>query len=143
MKYLFTIISLFSVVVLTAQRPDGGADIAAEQRALHILADYSDRFVVEPLSPESWLIRAWHPDAGLMPNRLLGTDHQLWMASEMLPTMHVSPPRFTDYNTLVLRVGDGSARLSISNGSACNHMLWNNCPAAYRDARTLSFPLPR
>ena len=143
MKYLFTIISLFAVVSLSAQQPDEHVDAAAEQRALLILADYGDLFPAEPMAPESWLIRTWHPDMGLLPNRLLGTDHQLWLASEMLPTIHVEPPRFNDYNTLVLRVGDGSTWISISNGSAYNHMPWNNYPAAYRDARTLSFPLPR
>ena len=143
MKYLLGLISLFSAVTLSAQQPEEHVDVAAEQRALLILADYGDMFLVESMAPESWLIRAWHPDMGLMPNRLIGTNHQLWMASELLPTIHVEPPRFNDYNTLVLRVGDGSTWISISNGSAYNYMPWNNCPAAYRDARTLSFPLPR
>ena len=42
MKYLLGLISLFSAVALSAQQPEEHVDVAAEQRALLILADYGD-----------------------------------------------------------------------------------------------------
>ena len=144
MKYMLAVISLLVGVSLSAQSPEGYVDVGSDEAVIGILADYNDRYIHQPIGPESWLIRAWHPNRGLMPNRLPGTNHTLWMESEMRPSLRVSPPIFTDYNSVTLRLGSsGAATITISNGSAYNHMPWPNSPAGYRDARTLSFPVPR
>ena len=66
------------------------------------------------------------------------------MKSEMMKRVNINPPKFLDYNSITLRIGGGNSSLTISNGSAYNYNnLYPNLNAAYRDARTLSFPVPR
>ena len=67
----------------------------------------------------------------------------LWEDGKQRSSVIVSVPKFKGYNRAVWRIVSDKAALIISNGSAYNYMLWPNDPGAYRDARTLSFPLPR
>lgn len=149
---LYIAILLLTVSHAPAQQPEGdvvltdnGSTEAKESsRAFEILDSYRHLLPPHEFERGSWLIRSWTPHIGLMPQRLLGTEHHLWMETEMMPRVEIEAPRFLDYNSITLRLGSsGSSTLTISNGSAFNHMPWPNAPQGYRDARTLSFPVPR
>jgi beta-galactosidase len=73
----------------------------------------------------------------------LAVKVSLWEDGKQRSSVIVSVPKFKGYNRAVWRIVSDKAALIISNGSAYNYMLWPNDPGAYRDARTLSFPLPR
>lgn len=114
-----------------------------ESQALAILDSYRDIAPPHLLEDSHLPIVHWHPRGRLIPNRLPGTNHLLWMKSSMLKRVNIEPPKFLDYNSVTLRFGQSGSSVTISNGSAYNYMVWPGSPAAYRDARTLSFPLPR
>lgn len=149
---LYIAILLLTVSHAPAQQPkgdvvltdNGSMEAKESSRAFEILDSYRHLLPPHEFERGSWLIRSWTPHIGLMPQRLLGTEHHLWMETEMMPRVEIEAPRFLDYNSITLRLGSsGSSTLTISNGSAFNHMPWPNAPQGYRDARTLSFPVPR
>lgn len=88
-------------------------------------------------------VMMWRPYDKL----LLGISNphrQLWMDVNQATIVRPPMPRFINFNSVSLRLGgNGGAKITISNGSAYNYMPWPGSPAGYRDARTLSFPLPR
>lgn len=120
-------------IVLTVE--EQGGDVAA------ILERYYD---LAPDLERSLLIRSWRPHQRIVLLQPLGVKEHLWEQSAVVPSVELPPPSVIDMSTLRLRIGSsGSATITISNGSAFNYMPWQNYPGAYRDARTLSFPLPR
>lgn len=153
MRILLHIVALLCFAFhASAQQPEGDVvltdnDSAKTEEGSHafeILESYRHLLPPHEFDRGSWLIRSWTPHIGLVPQRLWGTEHHLWMSTEMMPRVKIKAPRFLDYNSVTLRIGtNGSSAITISNGSAFNHMPWPNAPQGYRDARTLSFPLPR
>ena len=117
--------------------------IAVDSSAMRVLAEYEGVMPIGhfhegasrhiPLS-----IRIAH-DAMLRHN----IDSHLWQDGKQMPSIIVSVPKFKGYDAAVWHIMSDKVGLIISNGSAYNYMLWPNDPGAYRDARTLSFPLPR
>lgn len=129
-----------------AQQPEGGVEvsIASDDPAMEVLRRYADIAPHQYLPEVDFNIRAWRPHGVtfvIPPSHL---DRILWQQSATMPTVRVDVPKFTDYNSIRLNLGSsGKASITISNGSAYNFMPWNNSPMGYRDARTLSFPVPR
>lgn len=128
---------------LSAQQPDGdivlGGDV--DSTAISILERYGELY---PELEQSMLIRSWRPRAMVAIMLPIGSGDHLWEQSAVAPSVKLIVPKFIDYNSITLRLGNnGSTTLTISNGSAYNFMPWPNYPGAYRDARTLSFPVPR
>ena len=117
--------------------------MAVDSRALRVLAEYEGVMPIGyfhegaarhiPLS-----IRIAH-DAMQHHN----IELYLWEDDKQRSSVIVSVPKFKGYNRAVWRIVSDKAALIISNGSAYNYMLWPNDPGAYRDARTLSFPVPK
>lgn len=136
---------LSCAIVASAQSVEEEYHVGDDGRnhALAILNNYKDMLPLYHLSDAHSPIESWRPTIGLMPQRLPGTNHLLWMKTEMQKRVNIEPPKFLDYNSITLRIGQGRSSVTISNGSAYNHMPWPGSPAAYRDARTLSFPVPR
>lgn len=146
MRAILSIAALLVVVFgASAQEPEAGdVRIESDSAVMDILDSYRHILPPRKFDRGSWYIRSWTPHVGLMPQRLLGTEYHLWAETQMMPRVEVKAPRFLDYNSVTLRLGSSSSStITISNGSAYNHMPWPNSPQAYRDARTLSFPLPR
>lgn len=145
MRELLSIIAMLSIALTaTAQSTKEEYNVDDDSsHALAILNNYQDMLPLFHLSNTHSPIESWHPTIGLMPQRLPGTNHLLWMKTQMQKRVNIEPPKFLDYNSITLRIGRGSSSVTISNGSAFNHMPWPGSPAAYRDARTLSFPVPR
>lgn len=130
-----------------AERPDAEHRDAVrsegDSTAMSILDSYRHLLPPHEFDRGSWRIRTWHPKHGVMPLRLPDARRVLFFESDMSPRVKVAVPRFVDYGSITLRFGDGGSSLTISNGSAYNYMPWPHAPQGYRDARTLSFPVPR
>ena len=142
---LFTTIATSTTYAL-AQGPEGHSHTidSEHSNAMAILDSYKDRLPMYHLDGSSYLIEHWRHTDRLLPRHLPGTNRTLWMKSEMMKRVNINPPKFLDYNSITLRIGGGNGSLTISNGSAYNYNnLYPNINAAYRDARTLSFPVPR
>ncbi len=147
MRFHGRILATASIMLLTAspcvaQEPEVDAKIeAVDDNAITILERYAE---LRPDLYQSLQIRSWRPHATLFLLKPIGVEHHLWEQAAIAPSIRVSAPTFTDRNSITLRIGDQShATITFSNGSAFNHMAWPNDPGAYRDARTLSFPIPR
>lgn len=145
MRRLICISALLMVALTSsAQRPEGDVvPIGGDSTAMSILDSYRHLLPPHEFDSGSWRIRTWHPERGVKSLRLPDVDRVLWMESDMMPRVKVAVPKFVDYNSVTLRFGGASTTITISNGSAYNHMPWRNAPQGYRDARTLSFPVPR
>ena len=146
MRELISIFAMLSIAITSsAQSTEEEYNISdvGSSHAMDILDGYKDMLPLFHLSDTHSPIEYWRPTIGLMPQRLPGTNHLLWIKTEMQKRVNIEPPKFLDYNSITLRLGGGSSSITISNGSAYNHMPWPGSPAAYRDARTLSFPVPR
>lgn len=111
-----------------------------DSSVMAILAEYDDaRFASDELR-----ILHWMPMSRIERLYPLGIDPDAPNILSATPSIRVSTPKFHDRNSITLRLGsEGHLRISITNGSAYNYMPWPNSPAGYRDARTLSFPVPR
>ncbi len=146
MKAIIIILSLL-VGCYTAeaqQREQAAESPTTDSLAMSILAEYEGLMPIGLFregASRHIPLRLRMGISGMLPSDI---EPHLWEQGAMQPTIVVTPPKFLDYNSVTLRLGDHSgASLTISNGSAFNHMPWPNYPGAYRDARTLSFPLPR
>ena len=141
MKRLFTILSFVLVVAASsAQEPES---IIIDSATMKILAEYSG---VVPIghfhegSSRHIPLRLRMAHDAMLPH---GIDPLLWEQSKQMPRVIVQVPKFKGYDAAMWHIVKSNAALIISNGSAYNYMLWPNDPGAYRDARTLSFPLPK
>ena len=141
MKRLFTILSFVLVVAASsAQEPES---IIIDSATMKILAEYSG---VVPIghfhegSSRHIPLRLRMAHDAMLPH---GVDPLLWEQSKQMPRVIVQVPKFKGYDAAMWHIVKSNAALIISNGSAYNYMLWPNDPGAYRDARTLSFPLPK
>ena len=141
MKRLFTILSFVLVVAASsAQEPES---IIIDSATMKILAEYSG---VVPTghfhegSSRHIPLRLRMAHDAMFPH---GVDPLLWEQSKQMPRVIVQVPKFKGYDAAMWHIVKSNAALIISNGSAYNYMLWPNDPGAYRDARTLSFPLPK
>lgn len=145
MRTLFGILSLLMVALtVSAQQPEGDVvSIAGDSTTMSILDRYRHILPPHEFDRGSWRIRTWHPKYGVRSLRLPEAEHVLWEKSDMMPRVRGAVPKFVDYNSITLRIGSHGSSLTISNGSAYNYMPWPNAPQGYRDARTLSFPVPR
>lgn len=145
MRTLFCILPLLMVALtVSAQQPEGDVvPIADDSTAMSILDSYRHLLPPHEFDRGSWRIRTWHPKYGVRSLRLPDAERVLWMESDMMPRVKVAAPKFVDYNSITLRFGSDGSSLTISNGSAYNYMPWPHAPQGYRDARTLSFPVPR
>lgn len=134
---------------VAAQQPEGDAvqpDIVLtdEEQGSGVAALLEHYYDLAPDLERSLLIRSWRPHQRVVLLQPLGVKGHLWEQSAVVPSVEVPPPSAIDMSTLRLRIGSSeSATITISNGSAYNYMPWQNYPGAYRDARTLSFPIPR
>lgn len=139
-RIAYTIITLLTTTTLYGQVPEGIILDARDSSAMAIIARYSS----DDFDSDRHLIEHWMPMSEiekLYPLKVIGETPNILTTS---PLIRVSTPTFRDYNSVKLRFGtNGSLRVVISNGSAYNYMTWPNSPAGYRDARTLSFPVPR
>ena len=151
MKCLWTILATAGIVLLTSHtcgaqeqvsKPEPETTIAVEDESvIALLEHYAE---LRPDLHHSLQIRSWRPHTTMFLLQPMGIEPHLWDMSATAPSIRVNVPTFTDRNSITLRICDHSrATITFSNGSAFNHMAWPNDPAAYRDARTLSFPLPR
>lgn len=143
-----TLISIFTFLMVamtsSAQLPEGDVvPIGGDSAAMSILESYRHLLPPNQFDRGSWRIRTWHPQRGVRFLPLPDADNLLWMESDMMPRVKVAVPKFVDYNSVTLRFGGSTTTITISNGSAYNNMPWPNSPIGYRDARTLSFPVPR
>lgn len=121
-----------------------GIVLTEEEQGSRVAAILEHYYDLAPDLERSLLIRSWRPHQRIVLLQPLGVTEHLWEQSAVAPSVKLPPPSVIDMSTLRLRVGSsGSATITISNGSAYNYMPWQNYPGAYRDARTLSFPLPR
>lgn len=136
---VYTILALMVATPCFGQQPEGIILGERDSSALAILARYDERYDSDRMRIEHWMPMS--KIELLYPNGIDIDVPNLLMSS---PTIKVTTPTFKDRNSVTLRIGThGSLRVVISNGSAYNYMPWPNSPAGYRDARTLSFPLPR
>ena len=132
-----------------AQQPEGataqgGVVLTDDEQGSNVAAILERYYDLAPDLERSLMIRSWMPHQRVMLLQPLGVKEHLWEQSAIVPSIALPPPSAVDRSTLRLRVGSSeSATITISNGSAFNYMPWQNYPGAYRDARTLSFPLPR
>ncbi len=134
-----TIVALMVAPLCFGQQPEGIVLDERDSSALAILARYDERYDSDRLRIEHWMPMS--KIELLYPNGIEIDEPNLLLSS---PSIKVTTPTFNDRNSVTLRLGShGSLRVVISNGSAYNYMPWPNSPAGYRDARTLSFPLPR
>ena len=138
---MFTILSFVLVVAASsAQEPES---IIIDSATMKILAEYSG---VVPIghfhegSSRHIPLRLRMAHDAMLPH---GVDPLLWEQSKQMPRVIVQVPKFKGYDAAMWHIVKSNAALIISNGSAYNYMLWPNDPGAYRDARTLSFPLPK
>ena len=153
MKRLYAILPILllsaAVPQAMAQQPEGatvqgGVVLADDEQGSNVAAILERYYDLAPDLERSLMIRSWMPHQRVMLLQPLGVKEHLWEQSAIVPSIALPPPSAVDRSTLRLRVGSsGSATITISNGSAYNYMPWQNYPGAYRDARTLSFPLPR
>lgn len=146
MRYITLFILSVVAFCASAQEPEGGVEVQinTDDPAMEVLRRYADIAPHHYLPDVDFNIRAWRPHGitfVIPPSHL---DRVLWQESATMPAVRIVVPKFTDYNSLRLNFGSsGKASITISNGSAYNYMPWNNSPIGYRDARTLSFPVPR
>lgn len=138
---------LFAGVVMSlcasAQQPET-ASITLEEGDSAAMAVLERYHLAMPELESSRMIRSWRPHLYSPLPHLIGDKPHLWEQTATAPTINIEKPVFVDYNSVTLRLGDGgNASITISNGSAYNFMPWHNYPGAYRDARTLSFPMRR
>lgn len=142
MKKILLIATAILLVAPTFAQENRGAIVLDERdsSAMAILAEYDDaRFASDELR-----ILHWMPMSRIERLYPLGIDPETPNILSATPSIRVSTPIFRDRNSITLRLGsEGHLRISITNGSAYNYMPWPNSPAGYRDARTLSFPVPR
>ncbi|MBQ8493665.1 MAG: hypothetical protein IJ464_05235 [Alistipes sp.] len=145
MRTIWCIMALLCIASVTsAQQPEGeSVRIESDSAAMVVLDSYKHLLPPHEFDRGTWLIRTWHPARGAKFAPIPDVEHSLWLESEMMPRVRVKVPRFVDYNSITLRVGAVRSTLTITNGSAYNYMPWPNSPQGYRDARTLSFPVPR
>lgn len=135
----YTIVALIIATPCFGQQPEVVVLDERDSSALAILARYDERYDSDRMRIEHWMPMS--KIELLYPNGLDIDAPNLLMSS---PPIKVTTPTFNDRNSVTLRIGThGSLRVVISNGSAYNYMPWPNSPIGYRDARTLSFPLPR
>lgn len=141
MKRLFTILSFVLVVAASsAQEPES---IIIDSATMNILAEYSG---VVPIghfhegSSRHIPLRLRMAHDAMLPH---GVDPLLWEQSKQMPRVMIEVPKYRGYDAGMWRIMIHKTQVAISNGSAYNYMLWPNDPGAYRDARTLSFPLPK
>lgn len=141
MKKIFTLVLLvLSIATGIAQEPDM-PDV--DSTAMRVLAEYSSVIPIRHFhgnSARHISLRLRIAHSAIAP---LGVEPKLWEESKQIPRIIIQVPKYRGYDSSVWRIRHNNASLVISNGSAYNYMLWPNDPGAYRDARTLSFPLPR
>ena len=141
MKRLYIIlIFVLSGTLCSAQERES---IVVDSAAMKILAEYSGVMPIGHFHEGSTRhipLRLRMAHDAMLPH---GIYPLLWEQSKQMPHVIVQVPRFKGYDAAMWHIVKSNATLIISNGSAYNHMLWPNDPGAYRDARTLSFPLPK
>lgn len=146
MRQTLLIISMvFLTLSISAQQPEvpDSIKLDIDANVLAILDRYNDGATPNK-GADSWMIEHWHPSLTKFEVGMPGDNRGSWYRSRIVKPVKIDVPKFNDYNSITLRIGTGGgATLSISNGSAYNFMTWPNSPAAYRDARTLSFPVRR
>lgn len=146
MRFYISLLFAFIAISAMAQQPEDRVEvsIADDDAAMEVLRRYAE-FTPDSLIPNvDFAIRAWRPHGLTFVIPPVHFDKLLWQQSAAMPMVVVSVPKFTDYNSIKLKIGgSGGASITISDGSAFNYMPWPNSPIGYRDARTLSFPLPR
>lgn len=139
-RIVYTVVVLIVALPCFGQQPEGVVLDEKDSSAMAILARYDDgRYDSDRLRIEHWM-----PMSKIERLYPLGIDGDAPNILTSAPSIKVTTPIFHDRNSVTLRIGaHGSLRVVISNGSAYNYMPWPNSPAGYRDARTLSFPVPR
>ena len=147
MRTVATILALLlSVTLSSAQQVEGGDIIVVEpsdSAAMAVIARYVDQ--MPQIYPHHDMMRR-----PLLPPRMARrlipqlVEQHVWENESMRSMMRPDMLPMRNPYSVVLRIGNrGSAIIVISNGSAFNYMPWPNSPIGYRDARTLSFPLPQ
>ncbi|MBO5672122.1 MAG: hypothetical protein J6R81_03010 [Alistipes sp.] len=141
MKRLFTILAfVLNVASGFAQKPES---IVVDSAAMKILSEYSGVMPIGHFhggSSRHIPLRLRIAHDAMLPH---GIDPLLWEQSKQMPRVMIEVPKYRGYDAGMWRIMIHKTQVAISNGSAYNYMLWPNDPAAYRDARTLSFPLPK
>ena len=141
MKRLYIIlIFVLSGTLCSAQERES---IVVDSAAMKILAEYSGVMPIGHFHEGSTRhipLRLRMAHDAMLPH---GIDPLLWEQNKQMPRVMIEVPKYRGYDAGMWRIMIHKTQVAISNGSAYNHMLWPNDPGAYRDARTLSFPLPK